>query len=61
MTIVETPQSFVVRGECEKAAWQHGWREFEGDLNGLPGAHKLPFFDFDCGARIRVRAFPCRG
>lgn len=24
--IVEAPQSFVVREECEKAAWQHGFR-----------------------------------
>ncbi|WP_035872789.1 HNH endonuclease [Cucumibacter marinus] len=24
--IVEAPQSFVVRKECEKAAWQHGFR-----------------------------------
>ena len=24
--IVEAPQSFVIREECEKAAWQHGFR-----------------------------------
>nr|WP_245008582.1 HNH endonuclease [Paracoccus marcusii] len=31
---VETPQSFVVREECEKAAWQNGFRR---PLDSMPG------------------------
>lgn len=31
---VETPQSFVVREECEKAAWQNGFRRPLGSVAG---------------------------
>jgi hypothetical protein len=34
MTIVETPQSFVVRDEYGKAAWQHGFRRVLGEYEG---------------------------
>lgn len=31
MQFVEAPQSFIIRGECEKAAWQNGFRcSFDG-------------------------------
>ncbi len=32
--MIETPQSFVVREECEKAAWQHGFRRNLGEDAG---------------------------
>lgn len=32
--MVESPQSFVVREECEKAAWQHGFRRNLGTEGG---------------------------
>lgn len=31
---VQTPQSFVVREECEKAAWQNGYRRKLGETDG---------------------------
>ena len=34
MTPVQDPQSFVVREECEKAAWQHGFRRKLGYADG---------------------------
>jgi hypothetical protein len=32
--MIEAPQSFVVREECEKAAWQHGFRRKLGTSEG---------------------------
>ena len=32
--MIESPQSFVVREECEKAAWQHGFRRNLGADSG---------------------------
>jgi hypothetical protein len=32
--MIEAPQSFVVREECEKAAWQHGFRRPLGTNDG---------------------------
>ncbi|MEY9766787.1 hypothetical protein ABH988_007572 [Bradyrhizobium ottawaense] len=32
--MIEVPQSFVVREECEKAAWQHGFRRQLGVNDG---------------------------
>jgi hypothetical protein len=32
--MIPSPQSFVVREECEKAAWQHGFRRILGESNG---------------------------
>lgn len=32
--MIESPQSFIVREECEKAAWQHGFRRVLGTENG---------------------------
>lgn len=32
--MIPSPQSFVVREECEKAAWQHGFRRMLGESNG---------------------------
>lgn len=32
--LIESPQSFVVREECEKAAWQHGFRRQSGTTEG---------------------------
>jgi hypothetical protein len=32
--MIEAPQSFVIREECEKAAWQHGFRRVLGEHNG---------------------------
>jgi len=29
-----TPQPFVIREECEKAAWQHGYRRVLGEQDG---------------------------
>lgn len=37
MTKVESPQSFVVREECAKAAWQHGYRVPLGEVEGWSG------------------------
>lgn len=34
MTSVETPQSFVIRQECEKAAFQNGFRRNLGETDG---------------------------
>lgn len=34
MGVVETPQSFVTRQECDKAAFQHGFRRAHGEVNG---------------------------
>lgn len=33
-TLIEAPISFVVREECEKAAWQHGFRRALGEADG---------------------------
>lgn len=33
----QTPQIFVVREECEKAAWQHGFRRAMGEKAGWAG------------------------
>ena len=35
--MAESPQSFVVREECEKAAWQHGFRRVLGEREGWAG------------------------
>jgi hypothetical protein len=35
--MIEIPQSFVVREECEKAAWQHGFRRVLGEHDGWAG------------------------
>lgn len=35
--MLESPQSFVVREECEKAAWQHGFRRVLGEREGWAG------------------------
>lgn len=32
--MIEVPQSFIVRTECEKAAWQHGFRLNRGEAAG---------------------------
>lgn len=32
--ILTAPQPFVIREECEKAAWQHGFRRVLGEENG---------------------------
>jgi hypothetical protein len=32
--VLEAPQSFVVRQECEKVAWQHGYRRVLGEEAG---------------------------
>lgn len=32
--MVESPQSFVTREECQKAAWEHGFRRQIGEQNG---------------------------
>lgn len=32
--MIETPQSFVVREECDKAAWHHGFRRKTGEDGG---------------------------
>lgn len=34
MSDIENPQSFVVREECEKAAWQNGYRRALGEADG---------------------------
>ena len=35
--MIEAPQSFVVREECEKATWQHGFRRKLGESEGWAG------------------------
>ena len=35
--MIEAPQSFVVREECEKATWQHGFRRKLGEAEGWAG------------------------
>jgi hypothetical protein len=35
--MIEAPQSFVVREECEKATWQHGFRRKLGEVDGWAG------------------------
>jgi hypothetical protein len=35
--VIEAPQSFVVREECEKATWQHGFRRKLGEVDGWAG------------------------
>lgn len=37
MTQVESPQTFVIREECAKAAWQHGYRVPLGEEAGWSG------------------------
>ncbi|MBK5941611.1 HNH endonuclease [Halochromatium roseum] len=37
MRPIQDPQSFVVREECEKAAWQHGFRRQLGHREGWAG------------------------
>ena len=37
MAIVETPGSFVVREQCEKATWQHGFRRKLDESGGWAG------------------------
>jgi hypothetical protein len=32
--MIESPQSFIVREECQKAAWQHGYRRPLGEKDG---------------------------
>lgn len=34
MTMIESPQSFVVSQECQKVAWQNGYRRALGEDNG---------------------------
>ena len=43
--MIEAPQSFVVREECEKATWQHGFRRKLGEVG------RMGWFWFDHGAR----------
>jgi hypothetical protein len=33
-TLAESPQSFIIREECEKAAWEHGYRRTLGEADG---------------------------
>lgn len=35
--MIESPQSFVIREECEKAAWQNGFRRKLGEHEGWAG------------------------
>ena len=35
--MLEAPQSFIVREECEKASWQHGFRRRLGEIDGWAG------------------------
>lgn len=35
--MIEAPQSFVVREECEKATWRHGFRRKLGEADGWAG------------------------
>ncbi|MFT4129726.1 HNH endonuclease [Labrys sp. (in: a-proteobacteria)] len=35
--MIEIPQSFVVREECEKATWQNGFRRKVGEIEGWAG------------------------
>ena len=35
--MIESPQSFVVREECEKATWQNGFRRKLGEADGWAG------------------------
>lgn len=35
--MVESPQSFVIREECEKVAWQNGFRRVLGEHDGWAG------------------------
>lgn len=35
--MVENPQSFAIREECEKAAWQNGFRRVLGEHDGWAG------------------------
>ena len=32
--ILTSPQPFVIREECEKAAWEHGYRRVLGETDG---------------------------
>lgn len=32
--MMESPQSFIIREECEKAAWEHGFRRALGEAEG---------------------------
>lgn len=32
--MIESPQSFIIREECEKAAWEHGFRRALGEADG---------------------------
>lgn len=32
--MIESPQPFIIREECEKAAWQHGFRRVLGETDG---------------------------
>jgi hypothetical protein len=36
MTMIESPQSFVVSQECQKVAWQNGYRRALGEADGCP-------------------------
>ncbi|MGC9419818.1 MAG: HNH endonuclease [Rhodovulum sp.] len=42
--MIEDPQSFIVATECEKAAWDNGWRVQISDQGGwmLRGSHDAP-------------------
>lgn len=33
-TMITSPQPFIIREECEKAAWQHGFRRALGETDG---------------------------
>jgi hypothetical protein len=35
--MIQVPQSFVIREECEKATWQHGFRRKLGEAGGWAG------------------------
>ncbi len=37
LTLVESPQSFVVSEECQKVAWQNGYRRALGEADGWAG------------------------
>lgn len=38
--MIPSPQSFVVREKCEKAAWQQGFRRMLGESDGWPATQQ---------------------
>ena len=44
--VIQSPQSFVVSQECQKVAWQNGYRRNLGEANGCDcnrGERKRPY------------------